>query len=78
MILFETDSKTSPIRVGINDFKGKKYLDIRKFYIPEGKTELAPTQKGVSMTEEQFIGIYQALKSNYDIIIKELSDAEEN
>ena len=40
------------IKVSISEFKGKNRVDIRKYY--DNKGEMAPTQKGVNMTVEDF------------------------
>ena len=40
---------TGIIRVQISEFEGKKYLDIRKFYLDKEIDEYKPTRKGISL-----------------------------
>ena len=40
------------IKIIVNEFKGKKYIDIRKYYLDED--EMKPTKKGISFNEQQW------------------------
>ena len=49
------------IRIQETEFKGKKYLDIRQFYM--GDTEYLPTKKGVMIPIELKDKIVDAITS---------------
>ena len=36
--------------ISLNHFQGNEYLDMRLFYLPEGKEEFLPTRKGLSLS----------------------------
>lgn len=40
--------------VRISEFKGKKYVDIREYYVDSASGELKPGKKGISLSLEQF------------------------
>lgn len=48
----DIEAGSGVIRIQINEFKGKEYLDIRKFYKDLDTEELKPTRKGISMPLE--------------------------
>lgn len=43
-----------PIKIQIKTFKGRKYLDIRKWFLERKSGEVLPTKKGISLSEYQF------------------------
>jgi len=43
-------SDTEDIRLTVRLYKGKKYLDIRAFYVPENGNKMIPTKKGITMS----------------------------
>lgn len=47
-ILLGTIEGDEPILINISYFKGKKYLDIRKYYYDKGG-QLKPTPKGINL-----------------------------
>lgn len=49
------------IQVRLNEFKGKRYVDLRQFYLDEEQEIYKPTQKGVSIPVEQFTELKEAL-----------------
>ncbi|HEY5596007.1 MAG TPA: transcriptional coactivator p15/PC4 family protein [Candidatus Bipolaricaulota bacterium] len=49
------------IQVRLNEFKGKRYVDLRQFYLDEEQEVYKPTQKGVSIPVEQFGELKEAL-----------------
>jgi hypothetical protein len=46
--------KEYPIKIQIKKFNGRKYLDIRKWYLDRKTNEILPTKKGISLSEYQF------------------------
>ena len=42
-------NKNSLIRIQIREYRGKQYLDIRKFYLDKDTEEFKPTPKGISI-----------------------------
>lgn len=45
-------NKQEQIRISINEFKGHHYIDIRTFYLKDGK--YLPTQKGVTIKKDLY------------------------
>ena len=46
-------SEQRPILVKLLEYKnGKKFVDIRGWWIPDGQTELAPSKRGIRLTLE--------------------------
>lgn len=54
-------SPTQQIQVRLNEFKGKRYLDLRTFYFDEDEEVYKPTRKGVSIPVELFEELKAAL-----------------
>ena len=67
-------NQTEQVRVGVKEFKGKSYIDIRIYYMDD-QGEWKPTKKGVSLSTEYIT----ELKDAVNIIgeqIKEIEEAE--
>lgn len=60
--------ENTDIKVSISEFKGKNRVDIRKYY--DNKGEMAPTQKGVSMTVEDFKKLVKMIPSIEEKILE--------
>lgn len=56
-------SKKSPIKLKLNEFKGRKLLDIRKYY--SSNEELMPTKKGISLNASQYAQIIDSIKKHH-------------
>ena len=54
-------SKDYPIKIQIKTFKGRKYLDVRKWFLDKKTNEILPTKKGISLSEYQFEDIISIL-----------------
>lgn len=52
---------TEIIRINVNEFKGRKYLDIRNFY-KGADGEYLPTKKGISIPLELKDKVLEAIK----------------
>ena len=63
---------TEEIQVGINEYKGKKYLDLRIFYTTDGGANWLPTKKGVAIYPENL----EALKEAIELAQQELESVE--
>ena len=50
------------INVEIKEFKGKTYVDIRKYYQQLGESEWKPSQKGIMISVEEFPEVMTELK----------------
>lgn len=46
-------NKKDQIRIGLNEYNGKRYLDVRQFYKAE-REEWKPTPKGVTVPMELY------------------------
>lgn len=53
---------TQQVQIRLNEFKGKRYLDLRTFYLDENEEVYKPTRKGVSIPVELFEDLKDALK----------------
>lgn len=53
------------IRVAVTEFKDKKYIDIRNFYVDTSTEEVTykPTKKGISVPIEFYKKLIEALNS---------------
>ena len=56
--------KDYPIKIQIKTFKGRKYLDIRKWYLDRKVNEILPTKKGISLSEYQFEDVITLLSKD--------------
>jgi hypothetical protein len=62
---------TEEVRAGIKEFKGRKYIDIRIYYIDD-QGEWKPTRKGISLATD----FMPELKEAVEAIEKELKIME--
>jgi hypothetical protein len=49
-------------RLTVRQFKGKTYIDIRKFYEDKNSKEIKPGSKGISLTVEQWGHVKEAVE----------------
>lgn len=59
-----------PIKIQVKKFKGRKFLDIRKWYLDKKLNEVLPTKKGISLSEYQFEDIISIISKERDKISK--------
>jgi len=62
--------KEYPIKIQVKTFKGRKYIDIRKWFLDRKSNEILPTKKGISLSEYQFEDIFKILSQEKDKISK--------
>jgi hypothetical protein len=60
--------RRAPIIVRLNEFNGRRTVDVRRYFSAEGKEDLLPTQKGVNLDREGLALILAALNDNSDRI----------
>jgi hypothetical protein len=48
------DNKNYPIVLDLNEFNGRKFLDVRRYYLNKTTGELEPTRKGIALTADTF------------------------
>ena len=46
-------SATEEIQISINEYRGKKYLDLRVYYTTDDGLNWSPTKKGVTFSPEK-------------------------
>jgi hypothetical protein len=63
-------SATEQLQIAINEFKGKKYLDMRIFYTTDDGASWLPTKKGVTCSPDNL----ETLKEAVEKAIEELSE----
>lgn len=61
-------SSTEQLQIAINEYKGKKYLDLRIFYTTDNGTSWLPTKKGVTISPNDL----SILKEAVEVAIGEL------
>lgn len=64
---------TEEIHIQINEYKGKKYLDLRVYYTTDDGLNWNPTKKGVTFAPEKLDELKQAIEEAQ----KEFEAAEE-
>lgn len=57
-----------PLKIEIKTFKGKKYLDIRKWFFDRKVNETAPTKKGIMLSQYQFKDVMATLEKQRENI----------
>ena len=75
-LLIKVGSPNYPTVYKLGSFKGKKNLDIRKYYIEKSTGELAPTKKGISLNKESFAALSEILKNQQHEINEWLNSQE--
>ena len=60
--------------VGVREFKGKTYIDIREYYVDKNTMETKPGKKGISLNCEQ----YQKLKTLIPEIDQKLLELDDD
>ena len=63
-------TKDYPIKIQIKTFKGRKYLDLRKWFLDRKTNEVIPTKKGINLSEYQFEDIVTILSKEKENISK--------
>lgn len=63
------------IRVQINEFQGKNYLDLRIHYLAD-EDEVRPTKKGVSVPVELYEELKEAILKAEDQLNAEMEEEE--
>ena len=64
---------TEQLQISINEFKGKRYLDMRIFYTTDEGATWLPTKKGVTCSPENI----EILKDAVDEAMKEFTSGED-
>lgn len=55
-------TETEEIHIQINEYKGKKYLDLRVFYTTDGGANWLPTKKGVTFAPDKLEELKDAIE----------------
>jgi hypothetical protein len=71
-------SLTFPTKISLNLFKGKKLIDIRKWFESKSTGELEPTKKGISLNQDAFNDLCNFFKSEQKEINKWFESNEKN
>lgn len=56
-------SATERIEIAINEYKGKKYLDLRTFYTTDEGASWLPTKKGITVSPDNLELLKDAIES---------------
>jgi len=56
-------SDTEELRIAPREYKGRHYVDIRVFYLPEDNPEMIPTRKGVTIYKKELRRVHNAIQS---------------
>ncbi|MBQ7450809.1 transcriptional coactivator p15/PC4 family protein [bacterium] len=63
-------SATERIEISINEYKGKKYLDLRTFYTTDDGASWLPTKKGITVSPDNL----ELLKDSIEQAMGEFKD----
>lgn len=66
-------SATEQLQIAINEYRGKKYLDLRIFYTTDNGANWLPTKKGITVSPENL----ETVKKAIETAITELSTQED-
>ncbi len=66
-------SKKSPVVVRLDEYKGRRIVDIRKYFSDKKSKELRPTKKGISLAENNFREITELIGDKGGSILEWLS-----
>lgn len=61
-------SEGAEIRVSVQGYKGRRVVDVRVWYQPEGGSEYVPTRKGITIDEEKLPALAVALADAQQIM----------
>lgn len=64
----DIENKNSLIRIQTREYRGKYYLDIRKFYLDKDTGQFKPTPKGISIhvdKADEVLTIAKEVLDNY-------------
>jgi hypothetical protein len=70
LLLSIARSATEEVQVAINEYKGKKYLDLRIYYTTDEGATWSPTKKGVTFSPDKL----EELKAAIDTAIEAFSE----
>lgn len=69
-------TKKNPVLFKFQDFKGKRLLDIRKYFINKDTQELVPTKKGVLLNVMQFNNLVEKINDNSNQISSYFTESD--
>lgn len=56
-----TSDVREPVFITVSEFRGTKYLNIRKYFDDNGKWK--PTKKGITLKKDQYVELLEILNS---------------
>lgn len=65
---FKIGTNKNPVLIALKEFRGRKLIDIRKFFQNKDKSELLPTKKGISLNQLQLEQFTSVLMEEADLI----------
>ena len=82
-LIFKIGTKKNPLLITLKEFKGRKFVDIRKFYQDKNEEEekLLPTKKGITLNSlqlEQFIEVINTKSINISNFFQKSNDSPSN
>ena len=63
-----------PLKIEVKTFKGKKYIDFRKWFLDRKSNEVIPTKKGIMFSEYQFKEVTEVLQKQNKTILEWFSE----
>jgi hypothetical protein len=70
-------SATEEIQIAINEYKGKKYLDLRVYYTTDDGINWNPTKKGVTFSPDRLEDLKTAVEAAIAEFGTEITEVEE-
>ena len=68
---------TEELHISINEYKGKKYVDLRIYYTNDEGDSWNPTKKGVTVPPEKIEEVKEALTKAQEELSEEIEAFEE-
>jgi len=68
---------TEEIQIAINEYKGKKYLDLRVYYTTDDGLNWSPTKKGVTFSPDKLTELKSAIETAMKEFGVEEAESEE-
>jgi elongation factor P hydroxylase len=55
-------SESAEVRICLQGYKGRRVVDLRVWYVPDGGTDFVPTRKGVTVDVDRLPELVDAIR----------------
>lgn len=64
-------SETEQLQIGVSEYKGKSYFNLRIYYTTDGGATWLPTKKGVTFAPDQLDVLEEAIQEAKTLFMEE-------